>query len=402
MPAQHNGGSPPSVLHFTNSILWGGVEEHICGLLRNISQNLFRAELVCDPLLYGRFRSALPGDIKIKALRLSSPSDLFGAIRLARLLKRSQVQIVHSHMFWSSLFASPIARLCGVPIVVETLHGTEAWRKGWKSSYLIDRATARFVSKYVAVSEYDAHFLQQKKGVSRDKITVIHNGVDTGRFTSATSKRKAIRQLMGFGDSDCVVIMVARFHAGKGHRVLFEAIRELVQVHPRLNLICLGEGEEEPHLRELRMALGLETSIRLAGYQQNVAEWLTAADINVLPSFYEGLPLTILEAMACGVPTVASNVGGIPDVIEDGVNGILVPAGDSHSLAAAISQLAGNWVLRTTMGEAARKSVSEQFTLEQQVRSTENMYADLCSQILQDHTSLRDIARRRTADTCNL
>lgn len=402
MAARHNVDSPRSILYFTNSTLWGGVEEHICGLLRNVSRDSVRAQLVCDPSLYERFRSAISDDIKIRALRLSSPGDVTGAIQLARLLMREHFQIVHSHMFWSSLFASPIARLCGVPIIVETLHGTEAWRKGWKASYLIDRATTRFVSKYVAVSEYDARFLEQKKGVPREKIAVIHNGVDLERFANATSKRKAIRQVIGSEDSDCILIMVARFHAGKGHRILFEAMRELVQVHPRLRLICLGEGEEEQQLRELRRTFGLERCIQLPGYQQNVAEWIAAADINVLPSFYEGLPLTILEAMASGVPTVASNVGGIPDVIEDGVNGILVPPGDSHRLATAISQLMGNWALRTKMGEAAYKRVSQRFTLEQQVSSTKNMYIDLCSQLLKNDAICSDIARQRTADSCNL
>lgn len=394
--------SSRSILYFTNSTLWGGVEEHICGLLRNLSRDAFRTELVCDPLLYERFRWAVSEDIPVRALRLSSLGDFAGALRLASLLRRERFHIVHSHMFWSSLFASPIARLCGVPIIVETLHGTEAWRKGWKANYLIDRATTRFVSKYVAVSEYDARFLQEKKGVARKKIAVIHNGAEVGRFSSTTSKRKALRQAMGFEDSDCILIMVARFHAGKGHRILFEAMRELVGAHPRLKLICLGQGDEEVQLRELRRALGLESCIQLAGQQQNVAEWLAAADMNVLPSFYEGLPLTILEAMAAGLPTVASNVGGIPDVIEDGANGILVPPGDSHKLAAAISQLIEDCAMRTRMGEAARDRVSQRFTLEQQVSSTENMYLDLCRKLPKDRTSRSEIAGRPTADTCNL
>src|ERR1700746_2498592 len=138
------------VLNFTNSTLWGGVEGHICGLLQNLSRH-FRAHLVCDPAIVERFRAAIPADIEVTALELSSPIHVVSAARFARLVKRERFQIVHSHMFWSSLFASPIAWACRVPVIVETLHGTEGWRTGWKANWILDRATTGFVSRYVAV-----------------------------------------------------------------------------------------------------------------------------------------------------------------------------------------------------------------------------------------------------------
>ena len=367
-----------SILYFTNSTLWGGVEEHMCGLLRNLSRYLFRAHLVCDPAIYERFRAACPLGVDITPLALSSPMHLAGAIQFARLLRRKQFQIVHSHMFWSSLFASPIAWACGVPIIVETLHGTEAWRTGWKANRMIDRATTRFVSKYVAVCDSDARFLKNKKHVPAKKIAIIHNGADTRRFAAPQNARKAIRHALGFSETDFVLIQVARLHPGKGHRVLLEAMRQLLHFHPTLKLICLGEGEEEPQLRAFCKSLGLADGVRFAGYQHNVPEWLSAADINVLPSFYEGLPLTILEAMAAGLPTVASNVGGIPEAIEDGVSGLLVPPGDPHRLAQALAFLLRDPAIRVRIGQAAHARMLRNFSFEQQVRSTERMYLDLC------------------------
>jgi glycosyltransferase involved in cell wall biosynthesis len=281
-------------------------------------------------------------------------------------------------MFWSSLFASPIAWACRVPIIVETLHGTEAWRTGWKANCMVDRATTRFVSKYVAVCESDARFLENKKHVPAKKIAIIHNGVDTRRFATPPDARNAIRHALGFTEADSVLIVVARLHPGKGHRVLLDAMRQLLHSSPKLKLICLGEGEEEPELRALCESFGLAHCVRLVGYQQNVPEWLKAADINVLPSFYEGLPLTILEAMASGLPTVASNVGGIPEAIEDGVSGLLVPPGDAHALAEALSFLLRDAATRTRMERAARARVLRSFVVEQQVGSTEKMYLELC------------------------
>ena len=366
------------VLHFTNSMLWGGVEGHICGLLRHLSRRLFRPQLVCDPVLYERFRNAIPADIDITPLALSSPGHVGSAVRFAKLLRRERFQIVHSHMFWSSLFASPIAWTCRVPVVVETLHGTEAWRTGWKASGIIDRTTTRFVSRYVAVCDSDARFLESKKHVPAKKISIIYNGVDTSHFAVPNDARNTIRQSLAFSENDLVLIMVARFHAGKGHRVLFDAMCQLLDIHPTVKLVCVGEGEGEPKLRALCKELGLAARVRLVGYQDNVPEWLAAADINVLPTFYEGFPLTVLEAMASGLPTVASDVGGIPEAVENGVSGLLVPPGDSHKLAEALSMLLREPARRMQMGHAARQRLMQSFVLEQQVSSTENMYLELC------------------------
>ncbi len=375
---QDNKNGTRSILYFTNSTLWGGVEEHICGLLRNFSRSLFRAQLVCSPENFERFRAGCPEDVEVTPLTLGRPSDVAGAVRLARLLHREKFEIVHSHMFWSSLFASPIAWACGVPVIVETLHGTEAWRTGWKAKCNIDRVITRFVSKYIAVSASDALFLARKKHVPTDRIALIHNGIDLHRFSVTQNARKAIRERLGFTEEDQVLIMVARFHPGKGHAVLLTAMRHLLSVYPKLKLICLGEGDGETEIRRLCDELDLTKYVTLTGYQPNVPEWLKAADINVLPSFYEGFPLTILEAMASGLPTVASKVGGIPEAIEDGVSGLLVPPGSAEKLADALSFLLGEVEARAWMGEAACVRVSRYFGIEQQVRNTEKMYLELC------------------------
>jgi glycosyltransferase involved in cell wall biosynthesis len=368
------------VLYFTNSRLWGGAEEHMSILLRGLERGIFRPHLVCDPDISERFARAIPADVEITPLRLSSAGHFATAIRLARLCVRRRFRIVHSHMFLSSLFASPIAWACRVPIIVETLHGTEAWRKGWKATYIVDRATVRFVSKYVAVSQSDATFLGNKKRVPANKITIIRNGVDTRRFAKQAGAGYAIRQKLGFAQEDIVLIMVARFHSGKGHRVLLEAMRDLLRSHTTLKLICLGEGELEEEVRGVCEKLRLGESIRLVGQHPNVPEWLAASDINVLPSFYEGLPLTVLEAMASGLPTVATNVGGIPEAIEHGVNGLLVPPGDAKCLAQAIAVLVGDVQKRIRFGRAAQARAVQHFNYESQVIRTQQMYLEMLNE----------------------
>lgn len=370
-----------SILYFTNSTLWGGAELHICGLLRKLSRRLFRPYLICDPVLYERFLASSPEDVEITPLAFSSPAHIAAAGHFARLLLRGRFEIVHAHMFWSSLFASPIAWMLRAPVIVETLHGTEGWRKGWRANWIVDRATTRFVSHYIAVCDSDARFLIEKKRVPANKVTIIPNGVDLSRFANIRDARIAIRKSLGFSEADSVLILVARFHSGKGHRVLLEAMQLLLRSNLNAKLICLGEGTGESELLEWCRTSGIADSVRFVGYQPNIPEWLAAADINVLPSFYEGFPLTILEAMASGVPTVASQVGGIPEAIQDGVNGLLVPPGDPRKLADALSLLLRDPSVRKRFGQAARACVLNKFSLEQQVSSTENVYLNLCNAV---------------------
>jgi glycosyltransferase involved in cell wall biosynthesis len=367
-----------SILYFTNSTVWGGVEEHICGLLRHLSRGLFRPHLVCAPATFERFRSASPGDVEITPLPLLSPTHFGAAEQLIGLIRRGRFHIVHSHMFWSSLCASPIAWACRVPVIVETLHGTEAWRSGWKASCRVDRLVTRFVSQYIAVCNSDAQFLVEKKRVPAEKIAVIRNGVENRRFAASPSTRKAMRETLGYAEDDLVLIMVARFHPGKGHRVLLEAMTYLLPSFPKLKLICLGEGEGEAEVRRSCEALGLSEHVRLPGHQKNVADWLRVVDINVLPSFYEGLPLTLLESMASGLPSVATRVGGVVDAIEDGISGLLVPSGDAMRLAEALRILLHDAEARKRMGNAAFVRASRYFGIEQQICNTEKTYLDLC------------------------
>jgi glycosyltransferase involved in cell wall biosynthesis len=379
------------VLHFTNSTLWGGVEEHICGVLRNLSRDRFRAHLVCAPILYDRFRSGCPADVQITPLSLLSPRHLGTAAQLARLLAREKFEIVHSHMFWSSLCASPVAWACRVPAIVETLHGTEAWRSGWKANFWVDRAISRVVTKYVAVSASDARFLATRKRIPLEKIAIINNGVDLQRFDPSRPARKKMRDALGLAEHDVAVVMVARFHKGKGHPVLLDAMRDLMDRGTTLKLICLGEGEEQADVRRLCNALGLAEHVRIEGYQPHVAPWLQAADINVLPTYYEGLPLTVLEAMASGLPTVASNVGGIPEMVEDGISGCLVPPGDPRKLADALSALISQPELRKRMGEAAYSRACRCFSLERQLRNTERLYLELCGTAMENGTGQTEL-----------
>ena len=367
--------APISVLYFTNSLVRGGTEEHILTLLRGLDRKYFRLHLVCPPELAERLRGDLPADVELFSLCLRKPAQLGAALRLAQVLRKRRVDILHSHLFYSSLFASPLGWLCRVPVIVETPHVREEWRKGWlKSRFVVDRFAGRFVDYYIAVSEANARYLVEQKRLAAKKIAVIRNGCDLQRLDPAAPAPVGLKKSLGFGESDPVLIVVGRLEPQKGHRVLLEALPAVRREFARVRLVCVGEGSLRDSLEKQASELGLEDSVRFVGYQSQVADWLALADVTVLPSFYEGLPLVAIESLAIERPVVATAVDGTPEVVVDGETGITVPPGDAGRLAEAIRRILRQPDLRRRLGGAGRKWVVQRFSQEEQVRKTEEFY----------------------------
>lgn len=360
---------------FTNAVTRAGVEEHILELLRGLDRRLFRLHLACPEVLLEKYGDDIPKDVRVTPVMVDRLSDVRGALILASTLRREQVQILHSHMFRASLFASPIGRVCRVPVIIETTHVRETWRKGWiKSHFVVDRAIGRLTDRFIAVSEANSRYLIEQKRIPTRKISVIQNGCSIERVDPSKARPEGIRESLGFSKDDLVLIAMARLEPQKGHRILLQALPMLRSQFPNLRLICLGTGALHDELKKLTHDLELDAIVRFAGFQSNVADWLAAADIGVLPSFYEGLPLAAVETLAAGLPIVATAVDGTPEVVVDGETGLLVPPGDPAAIAKAISKLARDPELRRRFSVAGRERVLKQFTIQRQVEQTSNLY----------------------------
>ena len=372
---------PISVLHFTNGPARGGTEEHILTLLQGLDRKRFRLHLVCPPELAAKLQPDLPADVELVPLCLRKPSQMAAALRLAGILRRRRVDILHSHAFYSSLFASPIGWMCRVPVILETSHMREKWRRGWfRSRFVVDRLVGHCVDRYIAVSEATARYLLEQKGLPAQKIVVIRNGSDCQRFNPARSAPSGLKRSLGFGPGDPVLVVVGRLEPQKGHRVLLQALPAVRREFPTVRLVCVGEGILRGDLQQQVRALAQEDSVRFTGYQSNVADWLALADMTVLPSFYEGLPLVAIESLAAGRPVVATAVDGTPEIVLDGKTGILVPPGDQARLAEAICRLLRQPELRLRLGRAGRRWVLERFSQEQQIQGTHQLYLSLFEQ----------------------
>ncbi|HEV2178536.1 MAG TPA: glycosyltransferase family 4 protein [Terriglobia bacterium] len=366
---------PVSVLHFSNSPVRAGVEEHILRLLQGLDRNRFHPLLVCPPELTQALRRDLPADVEVFSLFLESPAQGRAVRELARILRERRVHILHSHQFRAALIASPIGRWCGVPLNIETAHVREKWRRGWlKGSYAIDRLADRFVDHYIAVSNAIARYLIDEKCLPSDKVTVIYNGCDVRRFSPEHRPPPGLKRSLGFEETDLVLLVLARLEPQKGHHILFEGLPRVRAEFPNARLVCAGEGELRSSLEEQVRNLGLEEAVRFVGFQSNVEDWLALAELTILPSFYEGLPVVAVESLAAGRPVVATAVDGTPEIVINGVTGLTVPAGEPQRLAEAICKFLRDPELRARIGRAGRERVLQAFSQEQQVENTEKLY----------------------------
>lgn len=360
---------------FSNATVRAGAEEHILELLRGLDRRQFQLHLACPEVLLTQYGKDIPEDVHVTPILLDRLFDMRGAIRLGLTLRNQKIGILHCHMFRAGLFASPIGRLCRVPVILETTHVRETWRKGWfKSRFVVDRAIGHLIDRYIAVSEANSKYLIEEKRIPARKVTVIQNGCSMDRVNPEKAHPEGIRESLGFSKSDIVLIVMARLEPQKGHKILLQALSTVRAEFPNIRLICLGTGALKDELNSLARELKLNEIVRFVGFQSNVADWLAVADIGVLPSFYEGLPLTAVETLAAGLPLVATAVDGTPEVVLDGKTGLLVPPGDPAAMAGAIRQLARQSELRQKLAKAGREWVLQRFTIERQIEQTSSLY----------------------------
>jgi glycosyltransferase involved in cell wall biosynthesis len=366
---------PIPILYFSNETDRGGAEEHLLALLRGLDRKLFRLHLACTDEMAEKLRPDMPDDVEVFPVTLRKTTHFAGMARLARILRGRHIGILHSHMFYASLFASPIGRLVGIPLIFETPHVKELWRKGrLKSSYAVDRMIGRLVDHYVAVSKANAQYLIEEKMLPPGKIAVIHNGCDVDRFHPAHEVPNGLRASLGFGPSDPVLVELARLEPQKGHHVLLKALPLIRERFPKTRVVCVGDGSLREELTQQAAALGLKDCVRFVGFQPNVEDWLALATATVLPSFYEGLPLAAIESLAAGKPVLASAVDGTPEVVRHGITGFTFQPGHSEELAEAACRILQEPELGRAMGQVGRQWVLEHFSLRQQIEKTQALY----------------------------
>jgi glycosyltransferase involved in cell wall biosynthesis len=300
-------------------------------------------------------------------------SDLF------KLIRNFKPDILQTFSHYSNIFGIIIAWIARVPVRISSQRMSLKGSPGWILQLNRIITNSSLTNKMVAVSEGTKRFSIDIQGINPNKLIVIHNGIDTKRFSQKMAPEEIVsyRAVLGLSVENFVITTVARLHPQKGHSYLFEAIAKILQENPHSHFLLVGEGVLETKLKHLIAEKQLTAHVSFLGVRQDIPEILEVSDLFVLPSLWEGLPNSVLEAMALSLPIVSTNVDGCPEVVQDGITGILVPAKDSGSLAIAINTLIFNDELRINMGKNGRNRVLSQFDQEKNIDQFVKLYQSL-------------------------
>ncbi len=309
-----------------------------------------------------------------------SPFNDFRALRqLIRIIRRGKYQIVHTHNSKGGILGRIAAWWCRVPVIIHTIHGfafhdsETAFRK--RLFIFLERRAAKMADKLIAISQP----LQDwglRLGIGKPaQYTKIYSGIEIEKFRIDVDVR-ALRQQFGIGAHDFVIGLVAKLWDGKGHITAIDSLPQILAKVPHAKLVFVGEGYLRPALEAHAAKLGVEQHVVFTGFRTDIAELNAMFDLSILISDFEGMGRVLLEAMVMGKPVVATNVGGIPDVVVDGKTGYLVAPGDPPALAEAVLKLALDPQLRSSMGAAGQQRITEQFSAATMVRKIVEVYEE--------------------------
>lgn len=370
----------PIVKVLTNLAL-GGTEKQVVRLAASLDRERFDLRFACF-----RHWGELVAEVEdlgipvseYKLRSLARPGTLRQQVRFAAMLGRERIRVVHAYNFYANVFAVPAARLAGVPCVVASVRDTGVYLDSVKQR--LQRLACRFAHRIVVNADAVRSWLVGQD-IDPERISVIPNGLDVSRYAVPRGGH-GFRDAIRVPRTAPLVVMLARVNRQKGIDYFVDAAASVLKRVPDAHFVVVGGnfGGDEPEVayrREVEARaerLGIGTRLHFTGFRDDVPEILAEADLSVLPSLSEGLSNTLLESMAAGLPVVATRVGGTPEVISDGINGLLVAPHDANGLAAAMTAALCRPSLAQALGERARRHVAERYSFERMARDTEALY----------------------------
>ena len=322
----------------------------------------------------------------VQVLSLDSGSRFSYPRRLPTVvaaLRQLRIDILHTHLFDASVVGLTAGVLAGVPLRVMTRHYSDYHTRIGKRWHVgLDRMCTRLAHSVIAVSHQTRRVMLEEEGAPAEKVVVIHNGIDLSRVKSPSYEEVAQLRRELDVENCAMVSVIARLHPEKGHEYLFRALPRLLSAtRGKLRLLVAGAGPfRETYGREVS-GLGVEEAVRFLGFRTDIARILSVSDVVVLPSVAEAFGLVLAEAMAMEKAVVATRVGGIPEIIQDGVTGVLVPPASPEALADAILALLRDPVRRAQLGRAGRRRVEEAFRFERMMEGYEAVYETLLEKV---------------------
>jgi glycosyltransferase involved in cell wall biosynthesis len=373
---------PDRILYLIDSLGMGGAERMLFNYLRHLDRNRWEPRVCVFRVRDGNpIASEIEGlGIPVDLIPVSRIRDFVKLIPLVRYLRRHRFDLVHTQLEAVTVHGGIAAKLVGLP-AVHTLHTfayPNATAREVRRSEITWFALRNFHDKVIAVSEAVGDYAIAKGRVLRKRISVLYNGIDTNAFRRGNEiERAAVRKAFGIPASAALVITVAVLRREKGIQYLIEAWPEILESVPNAYYLIVGGGPYESQLKSLAATYKLTDRVLFAGARSDIPELLGCSDLFVLPTLDDVLPTVLAEAMASGLPIVASRVGGVPEMVESGRNGLLVPPTDQARLAEACIRLLRMPDEAQRLAQGGRALAEGRFNVRSQVRKLENLYQKL-------------------------
>ena len=371
---------PYKILFVVTSLTTGGAERLLVQILQRMNRDLFQPVVVClkDP---GPLAAELaPWKIPIYSCLLKNKYDLRVFFRLLTIIRQEKVQVVWVHstgdkMFWGRL----AAKTAGVPVILASIHFMGNEGQGQSILGPLNKALTPITDRFMAVSENQGRYLIERESIPSSKMVVIPNGIDLKGFQPQRTPGE-VRKDLGLRKEGFIVGQVANLRPIKGHRVLLQAAKRVLDQKKEVTFLLVGDGPERKVLEKECSDLGLDEAIHFLGDRTDIPDLIQCFHVGTLTSYMETFPLAVLEYMALAKPVVAPDIGGIPELISHGIQGLLFPPGDSKALADHLLQLLSQPQLAGRLGEEGLKRVKASFSLDLMLKKMEDLMISILRQ----------------------
>jgi len=361
-----------SVLHIVEELRIGGLEKIIYDLATKMNTEKYTVTVWCIARGGEIAEELIRAGIDVRILGINSYYNPFNIIRMAKFIGKHNPDILHSHTYFSNTIGRIAGRLANVPVIITHVHNT--YFNYSIKNLLIERVLSFFTDKIICCSKAVRDFVLKHEKIKIQKTVVIHNGINLRKFHEGFNG-VSLRKSFKISDDAPVIITVASLTEKKGHKFLLKAITSIKKRYRNIKVLIVGDGPLEHELKKIARDYNLRNSVIFAGQRNDIPELLKISDIFVLPSLQEGFPLAVIEAMSTGLPVVATSVGGVPEVIEHGETGLLIPLGNPEALSDAIMILLKDEKIGKEIGRQGQKVISENFVSDKMVAEIDQLYS---------------------------
>jgi len=379
------------VAHIIARMITGGADENTLFTMEGLDKNKYEVDLITgeevDESVFNKVKNNNFNIIQVRGLKwkLNFLYDPIVLIKLIKLMRKNRYDIVHTHTTKAGILGRIAARIAGVSVIVHGLHGStfeafDSWLLNWLL-FLFERLTGRFTDAYISVSGVLSEKYVERGIGRKENYHTVYSGMELETFYAAREKidcRKKQREL-GIGMEDFVIGNVARLETRKGHKFLIDAFKNIVEKQKgnHLKLLIIGEGNKREYLESHVKELNLEGKVIFTGYREDVEELMAVMDIFVLTSLREGLPRVLVQAAAVGIPSIAFNVDGVPEIIRNNHNGFLVKEKNIEELENRIVKYTNNKELVLQHGRNGREFIENKWSIKGMVDRIDKIYQNL-------------------------